>query len=292
MSSGRDRARFLGILVWLLFALPPLAAGAGEDATGETIIRDSLARHEAHGTLCEDLTMVLTGPRGERSVRTAHTLFRRDATGESRLLLVTAAPPELAGVTLKVHRLPTGAVTSTLYFPAFGQELKEERTAAGLFLDTDFTPAELMGEETSAYRYLLGEDARIDRIDYWVVTALPLAEEIAHQTGYGKRLIYVRKDTLFISRIDYLDRHDHLLKRQTRHNLKPAGGSSWRAEMVLMEGIASHHQTLLKRTNTVFADECAPAERFTAAEIFATPQQALGLDPAEGAGDAPPEDSP
>jgi hypothetical protein len=285
MTMTKNLAACAGLFCWAMFAFTPLASAAGRQATGDEIIREALARHEEHGTRCEDLTMVLTGPRGERSVRTMKSYFRKTASGEARFLLVVEAPPELAGVTLLVQRQPSGETKSAIYLPAFGKELKGQTQAEAPFLDTDFAATDFLAEAPDAYRYRLTEDARIDRIDYWVIAAQPRREEFAPQSGDGQRRIFVRKDTLLIARIDYLDHNGRLLKRQTRHDLRESEGQSWRAGMLLMEGIALPHQTLLKRTRTVFAEECAPEEMFTAGHIFANPRQAEGNEPEEGSGD-------
>ncbi len=287
MTMANNLAAWAGILCWALFAFTPWAFATERQRTGDEIIREALARHEEHGTRCEDLTMVLTGPRGERSVRALKSYFRETTSGEARLLLVVEAPSELSGVTLLVQRQPSGETKSAIYLPAFGKELKGQTQASAPFLDTDFAATDFLGEAPDAYRYHLAEDARIDRIDYWVIAAQPRHEELPPPSGYGQRLIFVRKDTLLIARIDYLDGDGRLLKRQTRHDLQESEGQSWRAGMVLMEGIALPHQTLLKRSHTVFAEECAPEEMFSTARIFTNPRQAEGGEPEEGSGDTP-----
>lgn len=285
MTMANNLAACAGIFCWAMCAVAPVASTARAAATGDEIIREALARHGEHGTRCEELTMVLTGPQGERSVRAVKSYFRETAPGEARLLLVVEAPAELAGVTLLVQRQPSGETKSAIYLPAFGKELKRQTTAGAPFLDTDFAAVDFLAEAPDAYRYRLAEDTRIDRIDYWVIAAQPRREESDPQSGYGQRLIFVRKDTLLITRIDYLDGDGRLLKRQTRHDLREGEGQSWRAGMLLMEGIALPHQTLLKRSHTVFADECAPEEMFTPGHIFANPRQAEGSEPEEGSGD-------
>lgn len=271
-----------GILLGAFFALSPLSASAVEQLTGDEIIREALGRHETYSSLCEDLTMILTGSQGERSVRELKSFFKETPEGGSRYLLVIDAPPELSGVSLLVRRPPSGKTESSLYLPAFGKELKGERAGGGsLFLDTDFTPLDLLPEKMADFRYLRSEDARSNLIDYWVIEALPLRDEIAQNTGYGKRKIFVRRDNFFIARIDYLDRHGRLIKRQTRHDLKRIEGKTWQSNMVLMEGLAPPHQTLLKRNRRVFAEDCSPEEIFTPERIFSNPHRAEGKDPEE-----------
>ena len=290
--AGKGLYAWGGLLCWTICALLPPSLAATEQPSGEGIIRESLSRHESYGTLCEELTMVLTDSRGERSVREVKT-FAREASAEgSHFLLRVDAPSELSGVALLLHRPPAGETAIDLYLPAFGQELKGETLGGGgPFLDTDFTPLDLLGERPEESRYLPPTEARIDLIDYWVIEAVPLSEEIARKTGYGRRRIFVRQDTLLISRIDYLDRHDRLIKRQTRHDLKRIEGRSWQAGMVLMESLAAPHQTLLKRGRRVFADDCAPLERFTPAALFTHPQRAEGQEAERGSEETPAEES-
>jgi hypothetical protein len=282
---GRNVFTALAGLLLLIILSPALSTAAAGQQTGEAIIRESLARHEAYSSLCEDLTMILTSAQGERSVREVKTFFRKTPREGSQFLLVIDAPAELAGVSLLVHRPPSGKTKCFVYLPAFGKELKAKPAEDGSpVLDTDFTALDFLGEKMDEFRYQRGEDARIDLIDYWVIEALPQSDEIARKAGYAKRRIFVRKDNYFISRIDYLDQDGRLIKRQTRHDLERIEGKTWMANMVLMEGIAAHHQTLLKRSRRVVAGDCAPKEIFTPARIFANPRQAEGKEPEQESG--------
>ncbi len=278
---------FCEIIIFLAFSfLSPFPTSALEQPTGEEIIREAVLRHETYSSLCEDLTMVLTGPQGERSVRELKSFLRQTPEGGAHYLLVIDAPTELSGVSLLVRRLPSGKTESSLYLPAFGKEMKGKTEGGGsLFLDTDFTPLDFIGEKLADFNYLRGEDARTDLVDYWVIEALPRLDEIARKTGYGKRKIFVRRDNFFIARIDYIDRHGRLIKRQTRHDLKRIEGETWQSNMVLMEGLVSPHQTLLKRNRKVFAEDCAPEDIFTPERIFSNPHRAEGKGPEEEAGD-------
>ena len=58
-------------------------------------------------------------------------------------------------------------------------------------------------------------------------------ERVARATGYSERRLYLRRDNLFVSRIDYFDRQGRLAKRQTFRDPRPDASGAWRAGMIL-----------------------------------------------------------
>ena len=76
------------------------------------------------------------------------------------------------------------------------------------------------------------------------------------------RRIYLRKDNLFVSRIDFLDRQGHAVKRQTFRDPRPEDSGAWRAGMVLSEDLREDRRTLLKIERRVYSPDYVPAAVF------------------------------
>jgi hypothetical protein len=90
-------------------------------------------------------------------------------------------------------------------------------------------------------------------------------EAAARRPGIAERRLFLRKDNLFVSRIDYLDRHGTLRRQQTFRDPQPDGEGAVRAGMVLMESLQERHSTLLKVERRVHSADFVPAERFAEA---------------------------
>jgi hypothetical protein len=75
-------------------------------------------------------------------------------------------------------------------------------------------------------------------------------------------LIYLRKDNLFVSRIDYHDREGRPARRQSFRDPIPDESGIWRAGMVLMEDLRDGRRTLLKIERRVHSADYVPAAVF------------------------------
>jgi hypothetical protein len=71
----------------------------------------------------------------------------------------------------------------------------------------------------------------------------------------------LRKDNLFVSRIDYSDRQGRPARRQSFRDPRAHEGA-WRAAMVLMENLREGHRTLIKVERRVHSPDYVPADVF------------------------------
>jgi hypothetical protein len=85
--------------------------------------------------------------------------------------------------------------------------------------------------------------------------------------GYHERRIYLRKDNLFVSRIDYRDRDGREARRQTFRDPRPDESGAWRAGMVLMEDLRNGGRSLLKVERRVHSADYVPAAVFAGLQV-------------------------
>jgi len=237
--------------------------------------------------------MILMDAAGHRDARKLRRFSRIESDGTLKYLLVFDHPDEVRGVALLAIRHPSGRVDNHIYLPAFGPRLKfGTGDARGThLLGTDFALEDLTAELMSDFRYQRREDREIEKVDYFVVDAYPKDQEIERASGYGRKRHFVRQDNLFLTRTDYFDNKDNLVKRQTRHDLRPVDGDMWRADMILMEDHREQHKTLIKIDERVFSRDYVPAELFTPERLLAgvhEEQPQLLAPPSPDAGEATP----
>jgi hypothetical protein len=255
--------RPLAALALLLGSAAALAQPAADGA--RALIEDALRKHAAPAYLYEEQTLVMSDAAGRYSVRTARYYVRREAGGEKRLLQLET-PAEVRGAALLVVRDASGAVRRGVYLPGARREPQADGVveASGLVFGTDFSIADLEDEQPQDFRYALEADQDLERVPHHVVRALPKDAAVARATGYAERRLYLRKDNLFLSRIEYQDRYARPVRRQSFRDPTPGDTGAWRAGMVLMENLLEGHRTLLKVERRVSSPDYVPPEIFTA----------------------------
>jgi hypothetical protein len=230
----------LGVL-FVAFFCWTAQAGAQQ---ARALIDESLRRHTPPAHVYEEQTLILTASGGRHTVRTARYYGRLDQNGPRRLLVIET-PAELRGASVFVAR------------DARGGSRRGPAGASRVF-GSHFSVADFEGEQAADFHYELEDSQDLDRVPHHVVRASPWDEAVARATGYGVRRIFMRKDTLFVSRIDYLDRQGRPEKRCTFRDPRPDDSGGWRAGMILMEDLREDSRTLLKVERRVHSADYVP----------------------------------
>lgn len=233
--------------VALLLTLACVAAHAGAQSARE-LIEESLRRHAEPAYVYEEQILVLSDGLDQRTVRTARHYARSDENGRKNLLVIDT-PADSQGMALFVARDARGGA-------------RRGAAATSAVFGSDFSVADFEGEQIQDFSYAREDGQDLDRVPHHVLRALPRDEAVARATGYGERRIYLRKDNLFVSRIDYLDRSGRLAKRQTFRDPRPDESGAWRAGMVLMEDLRDNRRSLLKIERRVHSADYVPAALF------------------------------
>jgi hypothetical protein len=234
--------------VLLLIVLAGLAAGAGAQQGARELIEQSLRRHAPPAHVYEEQALVLADRQGQNSVRTVRYYALRDASG-SKTLRVIETPADAKGTAIYVARdarddARHGAAASS---PVFG---------------SGFSVADLEGEQPQDFRYERDGDHDLERVPHYVLRAIPAAALVSVATGYHERRIYLRKDNLYISRIDYLGADGRPARRQTFRDPRPDESGAWRPGMILMEDLRDGGRALLKVERRVHSPDYVPPAVF------------------------------
>ncbi len=231
-----------------LLLLTACLATTARSQSGRELIEESLRRHAPPASVYEEQTLVLTDSQGHYTVRTARRYARHDANGNTDLL-VMETPAESKGTAIYVARAATGGTRrgTAASSPVFG---------------SNFSVSDLEAEQVRNFTYERDDDHDLDRVPHFVLRVLPADEAVAWATEYRERRIYLRKDNLFISRIDYRDSEGRLARRQTFRDPQPDESGVWRPGMILMEDLRDGRRTLLKVERRVHSPDYVPAAVF------------------------------
>ena len=237
-----------GLVARLLLAC--LFTGSASPAlaqTGLELMEDAIRKQAPPAHVFEEQVLVLSDTAGQHTVRTARFYLRSDAAGTRRLMVIDT-PQVLRGLRVYVSRDASG--------------VRRGPAGASLVFGSDYTVADFEGEQTAEHAYEREPAQELDRVTHFLVRATPKDDAVARATGYGTRRIYLRKDNLYVSRIDYLDRQGRLARRQTFKDPRPDASGAWRPGMVLTEDMREDRRTLLKVERRVHSADYVPSGVF------------------------------
>lgn len=264
-------SRILAALFLLLIAG---AAGAASDS-GRDLIEESLRRHGPPPFAYEELTIVLRDAAGRQRVRTARHYRRTDADGSVQRLLAMQSPADVRGSALLLKSRNGEPVERQLFLPALGRALSYDPAGGNVerVFGSDLSLADLEGERPALHTYEREADRDLDRIPHHAIRARPaVAAGVSGRnaaapraTGYGDRRLFLRKDSLFLARIDYFNREGRLIRQQTFRDPRPDGDGALRPSMILMVDLRERHSTLLKVDRRIHSPDYVPAELSAAA---------------------------
>lgn len=255
----------------LLPALLWASAGAATAAeSGRELIEESLRRHGPPPFVYEEITFVLRDAAGRQRVRTARHYRRTEADGSTQRLIAMHSPADVRGSALLLKSKHGEPVERLLYLPALGRTLSYDPSAGNVerVFGTDLSLTDIEGERPALYLYEKEADRDLDRIPHHSIRARPApaagaagAKGVAqHATGYGDRRLFLRKDSLFLTRIDYFNREGRVIRQQSFRDPRPDGDGALRAAMILLVDLRQRHSTLVKVDRRVHSPDYVPAE--------------------------------
>ena len=212
-----------------------LAAPAGAQS-GLEIMKEQQRRHQAKS---EELRVKVTlvDKTGKEKEREIQILSNTDQAGLSKVLIKFVAPANIRNTGLLTWEQPGDKEDDQwLYLPSLP---KEKRIASsgkkGSFMNTDLAFEDLRPEDLDAHTYKVLREEDLGGQKCWVIEALPSTDKEKLESGYGKRVFWVRKDLYLTVQTEFYDKSDKLSKRQTFSDLVNVGGEMWRAKGMRME---------------------------------------------------------
>lgn len=239
--------------------------GAAPDS-GRELVEESLRRHGPPPFAYEELTIILRDAAGRQHVRTARHFRRTEADGSVQRLLAIQSPADVRGSALLLKSKNGEPVERQLYLPALGRTLTYDPvTGVERVFGTDLSLADIEGERPSLHEYQREADRDLDRIPHYSIRARPAGAGALHATGYGERRLFLRKDSLFLTRIDFFDRGGRLIRQQTFRDPRSDGDGALRPAMILLVDLRERHSTLIKVDRRVHSPDYVPAALSAAA---------------------------
>lgn len=229
----------LAILIACLATTLPIHA----ETTARDVLTEQSKRHRlTHETTVMAVTLI--DRKGFRDKRTLRRMDKEQGDGLTRSLTIFEAPSDIKGTALLTRENSGKPNDQWLYFPSQHrlQRIAQARRN-GYFMGTDFTYEDMDPENLDDYTYRHVRTEILNHIDCYVIEAVPANKKLRRSSGYGRRLLWIRKDLFLTLQIEFFNRQDKLIKTQENSDWKPLENGVWRAGKSVVNNLAKQHQT-------------------------------------------------
>jgi outer membrane lipoprotein-sorting protein len=240
--------RFFAAATLLLLMTGAAPAQAPSGTEGYDIMKRVDERHTGD-TARYRLTMTLRSGRGAPRVREVDYYFK-DYGDTEKILMGFKSPRDVAGTGYLSFSYDDESKDDDLwlYLPA----MKRVRRITGSgkndsFMGTDFTYEDMGSRSLGKDDFTLRGEEVLEGEACWIVEARPKDS----RDPYGRRLVWVRKDTYVINAVDYYDRQDRLLKTLRVSGIEQIDGI-WTARKMEMTTVQDQHSTVIDMSEIQF----------------------------------------
>jgi len=213
------------------------------DPSGREIMEQNKKLHQLQDEE-RVVEMQLIDRRNKVKKRSVHMLNMRTKDGLEKFMLVFLKPKDVNGTGLLTWEHQNRDDDQWLYLPS---TKKEKRIASGgkknRFMGTDFSYEDLAVENLDKHDYKLIDSQKYNGNDCYLVEASLKSKKDLKNSGYSKRVIWVRKDIHFSSKIDYYDKKGKHVK--TLENGEPVNvlGTIYRSDTFIMTNLKGKRST-------------------------------------------------
>jgi outer membrane lipoprotein-sorting protein len=239
---------------------PSEAGQAGLDAP--TIMERNFMASKVTGVRME-ASMVLINGRGQQRERRNTSLVALQPNGiDSKFAVRFSTPADIRGTAFLQVEHSEGDDDLWIYLPA----LKKSRRLVASnkkdsFVGSDFSYGDVALPKVANYRHALQRTERMDGVDCYVIESLPGDDTVKANSGYSRKITWVRSDNYVETKVEYYDLAGRLLKTQriTRPQVVDAKNGRWFPLSREMTNHQTGHRTTLNvlklETNVPTPDE-------------------------------------
>lgn len=195
-------------------------------------------------------TMTLINKLGKKRARSLTILTREPPNGLRKSLIRFTSPESIRGTGLLILENKDRSDDQWLYLPALKKTKKissQERSHS--FMGSEFAYEDLHGEELEDFSYKLLRSEPLDGHACFVIEATPVSGRKLAETGYRKRILWIRKDIFFKIKAEYYDKAGRLLKTETDEDLVEIGNRNYRMNKITMLSNQTGKKTVLNSSH-------------------------------------------
>jgi hypothetical protein len=211
-------------------------------------------------------TMALINDKGQRRERRSTGLIKLQPNGiDSKLVVRFDTPADIKGTSVLQIEHIDGDDDMWIYLPALK---KSRRLVANnkkdSFVGSDFSYGDISLPKVDQYRHTLQRTDTVDGHECYVVESVPATAAVRANSGYSKKVTWVRTDSFVEAKVEYYDLAGRLWKTQkvSRAELVEPQKGRWFATEREMTNHQNGHRTVISFTK-VTPGVAVPDETFT-----------------------------
>lgn len=263
--------------LWQLASLLVLCSGllllGARYAHAETLSPLAVMQKNLAATKVKDsigtASFTLTNRNGESRVRKTSGVTRLHDNGTDNMRLVRfLAPADIKGTATLLLEHAGADDDMWVYLPALG---KVRRLSASnkkdSFVGTDFSYGDIIGYKPEEWSHKLVRMETLNGAPCYVIESTPLNDTVLRNTGYSKRLSWIREDNFVAVRIDIWDAGGQQFKRITASDIRQVGSNGrFQPMLSVAENLLSGHRTTIQ-FEEFKADQQVKASLFSPQEL-------------------------
>jgi predicted RND superfamily exporter protein/outer membrane lipoprotein-sorting protein len=250
-APDASKPAVLMLLLAVGAAMAPVTSTRAQTLTAEEIATRNFAVGKVSDSVTE-ATFRLISPSGQERVRKTQGRSKLKAGSlDNRTLVRFISPADVRGtIILTVENSEPGSDDDIwIYLPA----LKKVRRLVSSnkkdsFVGTDFSYGDVIGYRVSDWVHSITREENVDGFDCWVMESVPKTPQVRDDSGYSKRVGWIRKDNFAAVRAESYDLAGALLKvilLSDHRNVDPAQGR-WVAMKLEARNVQEDRRTLIE----------------------------------------------
>jgi uncharacterized protein len=229
------------------FLLYSQLAWAAEPTAAELMERNAaVVRFQTSSSSAE---FVLENKEGARRTRQAQMVSKLLPNGRDTMRQVRfETPADIRGTATLLIERSDGEDDLWIYLPAMK---KVRRLVASnkrdSFIGTDFSYGDVMGHKVTDWRHTLRPEQLREGVAHHVIESVPATPAVQQDSGYARRITWVRKDNAATSHVEVFDTTGQPFKRFSFADIRQvdAANQKWQAMRAEAVNLRSGHRTVI-----------------------------------------------
>jgi hypothetical protein len=127
---------------------------------------------------------------------------------------------------------------------------------------TDLTYEDFRYKDIKLFKFSFLREENFNGHDCLVLEATPVLKSLARRSGYWKRLIWIRKDIAFETKVEYFDKKGRFIKTTELDDFTQVKKDVWRPRQIIITSHVKDHRTVIT-VKKIKVDVEIPSQYFT-----------------------------